>query len=253
MSRLRRTRQAPQWLGAAIVVISLVIMIVSGAVIASHSHMFHHDNNSENSASEKEKPQEVSQGILDKMKQGTALSFGAQSQGKHPVIAVVGDTAKLSRSQNIVQGKPSELLNAIRKQQVSMYVYPVSHDKPVATDSVTRAAICRIGAEKTPSGIFTLNSIVSIGDKLSGNEDVKKVSSMMKMSANVKCPVKTNEAASQTSTNAEFFQEHFGLGRDDKGDTAVIVGNEYITHIDQLPHDWVKQVIQGKALHDIMG
>lgn len=195
----------------------------------------------------------VSSDISAKLGQGTALSFGAPASSNKPVIAVVGDPEVLSRSGKIINGKPSDLMNAINRSQVTFYYYPVSETKKTSTDSITRASICRIGAEKTSTGIFTLTGIVSNGDKMTGSEDVKKVSSMMKMSKDVKCPVKTNQASTQTALNAEFFAEHFGLGRDGNGNTAIVVDDEVITNPDALPDDWAKQVLNGIPLREIVG
>lgn len=198
-------------------------------------------------------PENVSTDMLAKLSEGTALIFGAKPDPGKPVVSIIGDPAELSRASYIVNGKPSGFLNAINENKATLYYYPVgTEDKKVSTDSITRASVCRIGAEKTPTGIFTLTGIVNTGDKVTGSETVEKVSEMMGMSKDVQCPVSTNEASTQTTTNGEFFAEHFGLGRDGNGSTAIVVGDEVITHPENLPANWSQLMLAGKPLREII-
>lgn len=211
-------------------------------------------SNEENAAEEQvQAPENVSTDILDRLGEGTALIFGAKPDPAKPVVSIIGDPSALSRSSYIVNGKPSEFINAVKDRKITFYYYPVGdEEKKVSTDSITRASICRIGAERTQSGFFTLIGIVNLGDKVNGNEDVKEVSKMMGMSEDVKCPKSTNEASTQTSANGEFFAEHFGTGREGNGDVAIVVGDEVITHPENLPANWVQLMLAGKPLREIV-
>ena len=252
-SRRRGVSITPSLVSSIIIGICMVVIVAGIVVAANVTGVF---GGKDDANAQQEQPivatQDMSADIAEKITQGTALTFGSPHSPAKPMIAVVGDPEELSRAKHIVNGKPSDFLNAVKDSKVSFFYYPVSEDKELSTDSLTRAAICRLGGENTKSGIFTLNSIVKAGDKLTGNENVKKVSAMMGIKKGAQCPTKTNEAASQTSLNADFFREHFNLGRGNNGKVAVVVDNKYTTHADRLPGNWVERIIGGETLDDIL-
>lgn len=261
MSRRRSTTGLSQpWVKntIAVVIVGLIVALVGGLLLKTPLLSGVKDSLPSFSANKEEEeevkaPENVSTDILARLSEGTALIFGAKPDPSKPVVSIVGDPAALSRSSHIVNGKPSDFMNAVKDKKITFYYYPVGNDdKKVSTDSITRASVCRIGAEKTTSGIFTLTGIVNTGDKVTGEEDVKNVSKMMGMSEDVKCPTKTNEAATQTTTNGEFFAEHFGIGREDNGEVAIVVGDEVITHPESLPANWVHLMLAGKPLREIV-
>ena len=258
MSRRKSSTFSQPWV-KNILVILVVIIVAAGGVFAllqsslKDSLPFIGASASEEEEEELLPPENVSSDIVSRLSEGTALLFGATPEPGKPVVSIVGDPEELSRSSYIVNGKPSDFMNAVNESKLTFYYYPVGKEgRQTSTDSITRASVCRIGAEKTTTGIFTLTGIVSTGDKVEGSEDVAKVSSMMGMAEDVKCPVSTNEASTQTSANADFFAEHFGLGREGKGDTAIVVGDEVITHPENLPANWAEMVLEGKPLREII-
>ena len=258
MSRRKSSTFSQPWMKNSLVILA-IIAVVAGVVFAllqtgiKDSLPFVNASKNEEEQEELAPPENVSSDIVSRLSEGTALVFGAEPEPGKPVVSIVGDPEELSRSSYIINGKPSDFMNAINENKLTFYYYPVGKEgKQTSTDSITRASVCRIGAEKTTTGIFTLTGIVNTGDKVEGNEEVAKVSSMMGMAEDVKCPVSTNEASTQTSANAEFFAEHFGLGREGKGDTAIVVGDEVITNPKNLPADWTKMVLDGKPLREII-
>lgn len=262
MSRRRKTTGMSQpWVKNTLVVLIIIALVALAGFFLLKTPILSgvkdslpsFSSSKEDDEKQVQAPDNVSTDILERLSEGTALVFGANPDPAKPVVSIVGDPSVLSRESQIVNGKPSDFMNAVNHNKITVYYYPVGkEDKELSTDSITRASICRIGAEKTKTGIFTLTGIVNTGDKVSGNEDVKKVSKMMGMAKNVKCPVSTNEAATQTATNGEFFAEHFGLGREGNGDTAVVVGDEVITHPEDLPANWAKLMLSGKPLREIV-
>ena len=262
MSRRKRIPALSQpWVKNTLVVAIIVIfVVVCGVFLAKGTSLSSakdslpfvssHDESEDN---QDKSPDNVSTDITERLSEGTALVFGAKPNPSKPVVSIVGDPSILSRKAQIVDGKPSKFMNAVNHNKITVYYYPVGkEDKKLSTDSITRASICRIGAEKTKTGIFTLTGIVNTGDKVKGDEKVGKVSKMMGMSSGVKCPTSTNEASTQTVANGEFFAEHFGLGRDGNGDSAVVVGDEVTTHPEYLPDNWVETMISGKPLREII-
>lgn len=245
MARRRRESVSP-WV--KIVPIILVVLALVGTLgfFAVKTSMWGLVGGSDDAGAEETTTsvKAVSPDTMRRMKQGTILMFGADATSTNPKIFLIADPADLSRESKIINGKPSKLLTAIQKSQATLYLYPIAKtpERAKGVDSLVKAATCRMGAENTSTGIYTLNGIVKAGSEMSGNENIETMSRIMGMNPNAQCAPSAEDAATRTSNNAIHFAEHFQL----TDPPVLIVGDELANDMSKLEDDWVDEFLEGQ-------
>lgn len=254
----RRKSDSDQWMkigiisAVAVVVIAAIVSLFVFTPLAKNTGEFFSNMFSSKENEEEDQHvdyQDVSIDTMGRMTKGTILEFGAAAGSSKPQVVFIGDPENLSRSKKIVNGKPSKLLNAVKDRELTLYVYPRSSapNRSTAIESVTKAASCRINAESTKSGIFTINGIVRVGDKLNGSENIKTVSSAMGMKKSALCSSSAQTAATSTLNNARHFAEQFQTDK-----PSLIVGGQLITDVDRLKDNWVELVLAGEPASSLI-
>ena len=254
MSRRRRKTIPAAVKYSIIAVISVVVAIgiIMSAVLTNFWGLKDDsDDLGDSDDQQSETVRTVSSDTMKRMQQGTILTFGADPESTKPKVFIIGDPKDYSRASKLIGEKPSPFLKAVQKGEITAYFYPVSPDKnrSKGIGSLIKSSACRIGAEKTKTGIYTLSGIVKAGDKLEGTENVASAAKLMGMSAQSQCAPTAEDAANRTANNGAHFAEHFQL----TGDPVLIAGNEMITNFNDLEDDWVDELIEGQPAGQLIG
>lgn len=244
MTRRRKQEVVPQWVKIASVIIAIIAILSTVGFFAVKTSLWGLAGSGDSeSAPPTISVKAVSSDTMKRMEQGTILMFGADAASTKPKVFLIADPADISRESTIINGKPSKLLTAVQKSEVTLYLYPIAKTPERATgvESLVKAATCRMGAEKTNTGIYTINGIVKAGSVMKGTESISEMSTLMGMNPNAQCAPSSEGAATSTLNNSIHFAEHFQL----VDPPVLVAGGELVDDISKLKPEWVNELING--------
>lgn len=200
------------------------------------------------SDTETESPQsyikDVSNSTLDRLNDGTILSFGDLNSTTE--ISVIADPSDLDSEGLLVP----ELVEAVESGSVRLNIYPVAQEEShqTGTNSLVRVATCFIGSDENEQNTTTLNSIIKAGKSFGGQEDLVVMSELMGVSTDIECPETAVNSVVFTENNAQHFMTHFGM--DESG--AVITNRGAVTDISVLSDNWVEVALDKGSIEDMV-
>lgn len=203
---------------------------------------------------ETEKPvvnvQLVSSDTMEKLSEGTVLVFG-NPEKKH--VSMIVDPSDLSRDSKIINGEPSDFLNAVKDEDIflNLYLKPKDETREAGTKSLIRAAACNLSTDKSPGSIVTLVKLVNAAEKFEGTEDNARATEIMNMKKDTKCAESIPESADSTMNNGNIFSQEFDIEENDKKQ-AFISDGQAIDNLDHFKTDWVKDIVKGASLSNLI-
>lgn len=203
---------------------------------------------------ETEKPvvnvQLVSSDTMEKLSEGTVLVFG-NPEKKH--VSMIVDPSDLSRDSKIINGEPSDFLNAVKDEDIflNLYLKPKDETREAGTKSLIRAAACNLSTDKSPGSIVTLVKLVNAAEKFEGTEDNARATEIMNMKKDTKCAESIPESADSTMNNENIFSQEFDIEENDKKQ-AFISDGQAIDNLDHFKTDWVKDIVKGASLSNLI-
>lgn len=231
------------------VIIAVVVALVLAVAAAGFFLLKDGDKDGNEEAPVEQVPiaKEVRYEEMKRLSNGTILTFGNPS--KQPVTLIV-DPAQIGRQTHIIGGKPSDLLTAVQKGKIrlNLYITPSSQERSKGVASLLKAATCRINSDRSSTNIFTLVGIVNAGDKLKGDEDIKKAAKLMGVKGNIRCAHSATESYTATSNNAKHFLNSFQAT--DPG--IMVSGGQRIDDFNLLKDGWVEGAINGAPAGDLI-
>jgi len=186
-------------------------------------------------------PEDSSDALNEQLKMGSLLTFGNREKGQR--IALFVDPADLSRDKEFINGSPSEFLTSVQKGKVNLalFLMPSTPEREQFVKDVIKVGKCRQMIDRSTTSIFALNSIVSAGMDLQGNENIDQIAKKMKADMNA-CPNDIDHQVEQAYGNSKYFMETvFGV----KEKTALVANGGLITDIFNLRDGWVSAIKEG--------
>ena len=203
---------------------------------------------------ETEKPvvnvQLASSETMEKLSEGTVLVFGNPDK-KH--VSLIIDPKDLTRSSKLIDGEPSDFLNAVKDEDIflNLYLKPKDESHEAGTKSLIREAACNLSTDKSPGSIVTLVKLVNASEKFEGNEDNSKATEIMNMKKDTKCADSIPESADSTVNNGNIFSQEFGIENNDKKQAFVSDG-QVIDNLDHFKTDWAQDIVKGASLSNLI-
>jgi len=203
---------------------------------------------------ETEKPtvnvQLASSDTMKKLSEGSVLVFG-NPERKH--VSLIVDPQDLSRDSSIIDGKPSDFLNAVKNEDIflNLYLLPQEQSHEAGTKSLIRAAACNLTTDKSPGSVVTLVKLVNAADKFNGDEDNSKATELMNMDKDKKCPESIPESADSTVQNGALLAQEFDLDNSNKHQAFVSDG-QVVDSTEHFKTGWVKDLSQGAPLSNLI-
>lgn len=203
---------------------------------------------------ETEKPvvnvQLASSETMEKLSEGTVLVFG-NPEKKH--VSMIIDPEDLTRNSKIINGEPSDFLNAVKDDDIflNLYLKPKDESHEAGTKSLIRAAACNLTTDRSSGSIVTLVKLVNAAEKFEGNEDNSKATEIMNMKKDTKCADSIPESADSTVNNANVFAQEFGV-EDSEKKQAFVSDGQVVDNLDHFKSDWVKDIIKGASLSNLI-
>lgn len=189
---------------------------------------------------------EVSYATLQRLNEGTILSFGDLDATN--AVSIITDPAELS-SEGIYGDK--SLIDAVSAGDFRLNLYLSPSDESVSrgVDSMVRTATCLIGIDEDETNATTLQSIMAASESFTGAEDLTEMSTKMGAAPDIQCADTATESATSTSNNALHFMTHF---RSEEPNIMVNSTGAVIGATD-LKNDWVSIVASDQDIKTAIG
>lgn len=234
-------------------IIIAVIVVIVVAIAAILGAFFLAKNNSK-----PDEPEDLSQSIeaidvsnetSQRMADGTILSFGGE-EGQVETVTIIADPSDMSREGNIVNGSPSDLLNAVKSENIrlNLYLSPSEDSHNKGADSMVKAAACAITSDESEGNIQTLFRMVRAAGEFTGDESTAEIANKMKADEDMDCPATSGDAASSTSNNALHFMTQYQMSEPN----LVVSNGSGVTDFSRLTSDWVEKALNGDSAEDFV-
>lgn len=194
----------------------------------------------------------VSTENMNRLKEGTTLSFGSPDE---PFVNLIVTPKDLSRENALIGDKPSALLNAVKDKKILLNIYLVNDEgePDPGINNIMRAASCNTFRDETPGKIATLSRIVENVDTINLTDDYSTIAKKMGIDDNIieECEKDENRSKSinnsavTTENNTMYFMQQFGIvGKP----SYIIVNGQSADRLDVFTDDWVDSVIDKKPI-----
>lgn len=203
------------------------------------------EGNTVEGSNESKVSKSVSNNTLDRLNQGTILSFGDSRSPKE--VSIIADPSDLGQDGNVLG---QSMLDAVDNGDLRLNLYPVagkeSHE--TGTDSLIRVATCLIGSDENDKNTNTLQSIIATANNFGGQEDIVAMSEKMGTGTDIECPDTAVDSSVATANNGQHFMTHFKM--EEPG--AVITNRGAVTDLSLLNDDWLVAALDNRSVEHMV-